>query len=76
MYKSQLAGLIIDCQADDIDQAAAFWSDTLGLEAEADPGANESEYRHLETGPEKMHIEVQKVNPQRANFDKTTNIWD
>ena len=126
MHKSQLAGLIIDCQADDIDQAAAFWSDALGLEAEADPRADESKYRHLETGPEEMHIEVQKVdhgsrvhldietdnieaevarleslgasrvadihswvvmeaptgqrfcvvNPQRANFDKSANIWD
>ena len=126
MHKSQLAGLIIDCQADDIDQAAAFWSDALGLEAEADPRADESKYRHLETGSEEMHIEVQKVNhgsrvhldietdnieaevarleslgasrvadihswvvmeaptgqrfcvvnPQRANFDTSANIWD
>jgi predicted enzyme related to lactoylglutathione lyase len=126
MHKSQLAGLIIDCQADDIDQAAAFWSNALGLEAEADPRADESKYRHLETAPEEMHIEVQRVdhgsrvhldietdnieaevarleslgasrvadihswvvmeaptgqrfcvvNPQRANFDDTANIWD
>ena len=31
MHKSQLAGFIIDCQTDDIDQATAFWSAALGL---------------------------------------------
>jgi len=126
MHKSQLAGFIIDCQTDDIDQAAAFWSVALGLKAEADPRADESKYRHLETHPEEIHIEVQKVNhgsrvhldietdnieaevlrlerlgasriadihswvvmqaptgqrfcvvnPQRANFDQSANIWD
>jgi len=126
MHKSQLAGIIIDCQADDLDQAAAFWSAALGLRAQADPRADESRYRHLETQPDEMHIDVQKVNhgsrvhldietdnieaevarleslgatritpvhswvvmeaptgqrfcivnPQRASFDQTANIWD
>ena len=126
MHKSQLAGIIIDCQADDLDQAAAFWSAAFGLRAEADPRADESRYRHLETQPDEMHIDVQKVNhgsrvhldietdnieaevarleslgasrithvhswvvmeaptgqrfcivnPQRASFDQTANIWD
>ncbi len=76
MHKSQLAGLIIDCQTDDIDQAAAFWSAALGLNAEADPRADESRYRHLETQPEEMHIEVQKVNHgSRVHLDiETDNI--
>ena len=41
MHKSQLAGFIIDCQTDDIDHAAAFWSAALGLEAEVDPDPDE-----------------------------------
>jgi predicted enzyme related to lactoylglutathione lyase len=126
MHKSQLAGLIIDCQTDNLDQAAAFWSAALGLKAEADPRADTSRYRHLETQAEEMHIDVQMVdhgsrihldiesddieaevarleslganritdihswvvmeaptgqrfcivNPQRAAFDQTANIWD
>jgi predicted enzyme related to lactoylglutathione lyase len=74
MHKSQLAGLIIDCQTDDIDQAATFWSNALGLKAVADPGADESLYRNLETRPEEMHIEVQKVNHgSRVHLDIETD---
>jgi len=76
MHKSQLAGLIIDCQSDDIDQAAAFWSTALGLKAESDPRADESRYRHLETQAEEMHIDVQMVNHgSRVHLDiETDNI--
>ena len=76
MHKSQLAGFIIDCQTDDVDQAAAFWSDALGLKAEADPEADESIYRQLETRPEDVHIEVQKVDhASRVHLDiETDNI--
>ena len=45
MHKSQLAGFIIDCQTDDIDRAAAFWSAALGLEASVDPDPEESVQR-------------------------------
>jgi len=37
MHKSQLAGLIIDCQDADLDEAATFWSNALGLKAITDP---------------------------------------
>lgn len=76
MHKSQLAGFIIDCQTDDIDQAATFWSVALGLKAEADPKVDESIYRQLETGPEGLHIEVQKVDhSSRVHLDiETDNI--
>lgn len=62
MHKSQLAGFIIDCQTDDIDRAATFWSAALGLNTEIDPDPDESVYCHLKTQPEEVHIEVQKVD--------------
>ena len=76
MHKSQLAGFIIDCQTDDLDQAAVFWSAALGLNEKADPESDESLYRLLETRPEEMHIEVQKVNhASRVHIDiETDNI--
>ena len=42
MHRSRLAGFIIDCQSDDLEAAARFWSEALGLElrpaaAPADP---------------------------------------
>jgi hypothetical protein len=51
MHKSQLAGIIIDCQTDEIDQAAAFWSAATGLTAITDPRSDISKYRRLETQP-------------------------
>ena len=74
MHKSQIAGFIIDCQTDDIDQAASFWSAALGLQAEVDPDPDESNYRQLNTSPGEMHIEVQKVdNDSRVHLDIETD---
>jgi len=74
MHKSQLAGFIIDCETDDLDEAAKFWSQALGLEATLDPGSDESRYRRLATGPEDMVIEVQKVeHDSRVHLDIETD---
>jgi predicted enzyme related to lactoylglutathione lyase len=74
MHKSQLAGFIIDCQTDDINQATVFWSAALGLSAEVDPDPDELDYRHLKTQPEEVHIEVQKVDhASRVHLDIETD---
>lgn len=74
MHKSQLAGFIIDCKTDNLDEAAEFWSAALGMKA--DPGADGSRYRKLENRPEDMVIEVQKVpHESRVHLDiETDNI--
>jgi predicted enzyme related to lactoylglutathione lyase len=74
MHKSQLAGFIIDCQTADLDEAASFWSQALGLKAEPDPGSDESKYRRLQTRPEDMVVEVQKVGHEsRVHLDIETD---
>lgn len=74
MHKSQLGGFIIDCNTDDLDQAATFWSQALGLVALADPRSEESIYRRLVTRPEDLDIEVQKVDhPSRVHLDIETD---
>lgn len=74
MHKSQLAGFIIDCQTDDLDEATAFWASALGLEAEAEAEPGEELYRMLRTRPEEVHIEVQRVDhPSRVHLDIETN---
>jgi hypothetical protein len=74
MHKSQLAGFIIDCQTDDLDQAANFWSEALGIKSITDPLSDETLYRRLDTRPEDMHIEIQKVDhPSRVHLDIETN---
>lgn len=73
MHKSQLAGFIIDCETDDLDEAAAFWSAALGIKSRGHDGPS---YVALDTRPEDYHIEVQKVDhPSRVHLDiETDNI--
>src|SRR4051794_20688144 len=72
MHKSRLAGFIIDCNTPDLDAAAAFWTQALGYPLapfEGDQGI----YRHLDTGPTALHVEVQKVeHPSRVHLDIET----
>ena len=70
MHKSRLAGFIIDCRTDDLDQAARFWSEDLGYPLKAAASAEDSGYRLLGTGPQELHIEVQKVtHASRVHLD-------
>ena len=67
MHRSRLAGFIIDCQTDNLDSAAQFWSAALGLplRTEQDPG-----YRLLENAPGDLHVEVQQVShASRVHLD-------
>ena len=70
MHRSQLAGFIIDCQTDDLDTAANFWSRALGLPRRASKSPEDEGYALLETKPNDLHIEVQKVDhPSRIHID-------
>jgi predicted enzyme related to lactoylglutathione lyase len=64
-HRSRLASLIIDCQTDDLDGAAAFWAAALG--AEATPA--EANYVSL-TPQGGLIVEVQAVDhPSRVHLD-------
>src|SRR5688500_16073505 len=70
-HRSRLAGFIIDCQTDDLDAAAAFWSQALGVSI-ADPDAGDVPGQYAEFGdtPGDLHIEVQKVDhASRVHLD-------
>ncbi|MBI2970255.1 MAG: VOC family protein [Gammaproteobacteria bacterium] len=70
MHKSRLAGFIIDCRTDDLPRAAEFWSRALGFASKQPESADEANYIHLQTAPEDLHIEVQKVeHPSRVHLD-------
>lgn len=74
MHKSRLAGFIIDCNAPDLDAAARFWSEALGLGVRTQKDPAESKYRTLDTTPEELHIEVQQVaHPSRVHLDIETD---
>jgi len=70
-HRSRLSGFIIDCQTDDLDAAADFWSQALGCSiADRTAGDETAEYQMLGGTPGDLHIEVQKVtHPSRVHLD-------
>ena len=75
MHKSRLAGFIIDCKTEDLEQATQFWSAALGypiraLAEESDP----QKYRELLPENDTLHVEVQKVDhDSRVHLDIETD---
>jgi predicted enzyme related to lactoylglutathione lyase len=70
MHKSRLAGFIIDCRTDDVDQAARFWSQALGYPLKQSASPDDTGYRLLDTPSDDLHIEVQRVeHPSRVHLD-------
>ena len=77
-HRSRLAGFIIDCQVDDLDAAARFWSGALGATID-NPNAGDAtaEYQNFGNTPGDLHIEVQKVaHPSRVHLDIETDDLD
>jgi len=77
-HRSRLAGFIIDCQTDDLDSAAAFWSGALGVTI-TDPYAGDvpGTYAMFGNTRDDLHIEVQKVeHPSRVHLDIETDDLD
>ena len=74
MHKSKLSGFIIDCETLDLDRAADFWGNALGMRVhELPPGEGEI-YKRLEDSQHGLHIEVQAVaHPSRVHLDIETD---
>lgn len=71
MHRSRLAGFIIDCQTEDLDAAARFWSAALGMPLR---GESDGAYRQLDHAPGGLHVEVQQVaHPSRVHLDIETD---
>jgi hypothetical protein len=74
MHQSKLSGFIIDCQTDNLDAAAAFWSAALGMQRRALPGAEGEQYVQLLDPLGRLHIEVQAVtHASRVHLDIETD---
>lgn len=74
MHRSRLAGFIIDCQTDDLTSATEFWSEALGYKTRSSADPSDENYALLDTGPDELHIELQKVDhPSRVHIDIETD---
>lgn len=72
-HKSQLAGFIIDCPlSEDLDKAAAFWSQALGLSLRRDEDSPNYARLHGDSGG--LAIEVQRIDHEpRVHLDIETD---
>ena len=74
MHRSRLGAIIIDCRTDDLDAAANFWGQALGRPAQKSDEPVDEKYVELETGPNELQVEVQKVShPSRVHLDIETD---
>lgn len=70
MHRSKLGGLIIDCQTDDLEGAADFWSKALGAESTRQPGPENVAYVALAMREDEPYVEIQKVShASRVHLD-------
>ena len=76
MHKSKLCGFIIDCQTDDLNNAADFWGGALGMKVKKLPAEEGEKYVRLLDPTEHLHVEVQSVShASRVHLDiETDNI--
>ena len=64
----------MDCEGGDLDKAAQFWGQALGYEVMPLVDPADEQYRQLDTGPNSLHIEVQRVDhPSRVHIDIETD---
>jgi hypothetical protein len=72
MHRSRFGGIIIDCQTDNLESAADFWSAALGYPRKPDDG--DHLYKTLQPHSRETYVEVQKVKHQsRVHLDIETD---
>ena len=70
MHRSRLAGFIIDCKTDDLEQAAQFWAAALGYQLRPKSEEPSPLYRCMQTEDLGLHVEVQTVeHDSRVHLD-------
>lgn len=74
MHKSRLGTIVIDCQTQDPDTAARFWSAALGWPAQAPTDPGNAAYRTLAGPSDEIKALVQAVaHPSRVHVDIETD---
>ena len=77
MHRSQLGGFIIGCQTGDLDAAARFWGEALGLKVRPSADPEDNNYAVFDTAPNGLDIQVQRVDhPSRVHLDIETDDMD
>lgn len=73
-HRSRLSQIIIDCQTDHLDDAAAFWSKALGRETRPLDDPQDERYRALRNEPGELNLLLQRVShASRVHLDIETD---
>ena len=77
MHKSRLGAVVIDCETDDLDREADFWSNALGAAPKRSGDPEDQNYVNLEGAPGDVMVLLQKVDhPSRVHIDIETDDID
>ena len=77
MHKSRLGTIVIDCNTEQVEAAADFWSKALGWPSERLSDPSSANYRKLQTPPNEIPLLVQAVqHPSRVHLDIETDDID
>jgi predicted enzyme related to lactoylglutathione lyase len=70
MHKSRLAGIIIDCKTNDLNDAADFWAKALGAPPKSDAYPEGGPYVDLRMPEDENYVEIQTVDhDSRVHID-------
>jgi len=74
MHRSRINGILIDCNVDDIEEAARFWAEALGRPVDPHHPGTRGDYVMLEERPDEIDIQVQRVDHEsRVHIDIETD---
>ena len=74
MHRSRINGILIDCNVDDIEAAARFWSGALGRPIDPDHPGTRGDYVMLENRPDEISLQIQRVDHEsRIHLDIETD---
>ena len=74
VHRSRINGILIDCNVEDINEAARFWAEALGRPIDPDHPGTRGDYVMLENRPDEISIQVQRVEHEsRIHLDIETD---
>ena len=77
MHHSRISAYVLDCQVDDLKDAAEFWSKALGRPVESFDQDGDGRYAELKTDADEPFLLLQRVDHQaRIHLDIETDDLD
>ena len=74
MHRSRINGILIDCNVDDIQEAARFWAEALGRPIDPEHPGSRGDYVMLRDRPDEISVQIQRVaHESRLHLDIETD---